>query len=73
MGREFTNFTAHDKEGHLPYLYQSDIPKIYRIRSSISGDNFGLINTERRTYFGLAKIGSSQNYEPSNIGFKTRN
>ena len=35
VGREFTKYDSKGKDGHFPYLYESEIPKIDRLRKKI--------------------------------------
>ena len=48
---EFIKLSSKDKVGHLPYLYESDMKKIERIRSKLV-ENTGK-HVSRREYFGL--------------------
>lgn len=45
VGREFIKYDCKDKDGHIPYLYESDLEKINRIRTKIYSKTFKRTNT----------------------------
>jgi hypothetical protein len=55
-GREFSSYNSKGKDGKLPYLYESDILKLERIRSVINEKTFKKNNTAKNEYFGFGKL-----------------
>lgn len=57
---EFMKYSSRDKHGHLPYLYESDLQRISRIRSTLVQNRSKYAS--RRGYFGLhsSRLGRSQ-------------
>ena len=53
VGREFEKYSDRGKDGKMPYLYQSDIPKIERIRKKIYTKTFKTTNTVKHDLFGF--------------------
>ena len=53
VGREFTKYDSKDKDGHYPYLYEGDLPKVERIREKIYSKPFLRTNTVKNQLFGF--------------------
>ena len=51
--KTFLRVSGRDKNGHLPYLYETDEVKMNRIRSSLCEPSFKKVNTAQTKLFGL--------------------
>ena len=65
--KTFLRVSGRDKDGHLPYLYETDEPKMLRIRSSLCESPFKKVNTVQTKLFGQSKIPKSRPYLSSRL------
>lgn len=67
IGRQFEKYSDRDKNGKMPYLYESDIPKIERIRKKIYTKTFKTTNTVKHDLFGFPSTNLKKDRRPYSL------